>query len=164
VPPLALPPQIAKWGTHALAAAAKRLVEAAVLDRGNEVFVLVGDTTGEPFGAALLGPSCIGHVGSFDGCATVPPRLCDGHAPVMLWARSDCWAASQSWGGRPCPRRHPAVPLYHPAMMWQQLMHEERSRLDACWHSVSVCVGWGGRGGGGGKRKRARIKPLPAAP
>ena len=40
-------PQVAKWGTHSLAAAAKKLVEAAVLDRRNEWFVLVGDTTGE---------------------------------------------------------------------------------------------------------------------
>ncbi|EFN57293.1 hypothetical protein CHLNCDRAFT_143889 [Chlorella variabilis] len=62
---------VAKWGTHALAAAAKRLVEAAVLDQRNERFVLVGDTT---------------------------------------------------------------VPLYHPALMWQQLMHDARSRLDSCWH------------------------------
>lgn len=37
---------MAKWGTHALAAAAKRLVEAAVLDQLNQWFVLVGDTTG----------------------------------------------------------------------------------------------------------------------
>jgi hypothetical protein len=28
------------------------------------------------------------------------------------------------------------VPLYHPALTWQQLMHEQRSRLDACWHEV----------------------------
>jgi len=39
--------QIAKPGTHAMAAAAKKLVEAAVLDKRNERFVLVGDTTGE---------------------------------------------------------------------------------------------------------------------
>ena len=29
-----------------------------------------------------------------------------------------------------------AVPLYHPALMWQQLMHDARSRLDSCWHEV----------------------------
>lgn len=62
---------IAKPGTHAIAAAAKKLVEVAALDQRNQWFVLVGDTT---------------------------------------------------------------VPLYHPAMVWQQLMHEERSRLDACAH------------------------------
>ncbi|KAL4433936.1 hypothetical protein ABPG75_000377 [Micractinium tetrahymenae] len=62
---------IAKPGTHAIAAAAKKLVEVAVLDQRNEWFVLVGDTT---------------------------------------------------------------VPLYHPAMVWQQLMHEGRSRLDVCVH------------------------------
>lgn len=40
--------QIAKPDTHAIAAAAKKLVEVAVLDQRNEWFVLVGDTTGAP--------------------------------------------------------------------------------------------------------------------
>jgi hypothetical protein len=53
---LCLRPQVAKWGTHALAAAAKRLVEAAVLDRRNQRFVLVGDTTGEGGGAGAPWP------------------------------------------------------------------------------------------------------------
>lgn len=39
-------PQIAKPGTHAAAAAAKRLLEAAVLDARNAWFVLVDDATG----------------------------------------------------------------------------------------------------------------------
>ena len=29
------------------------------------------------------------------------------------------------------------VPLYSGSMVWQQLMHERKSRIDACYHDVS---------------------------
>lgn len=82
----------------------------------------------------------------------------------------------------------PTVPLYHPAMVWQQLMHEERSRLDACAHKVrrgrrrvwsgtsrgtsrlrepGLCVQWMAGGGIPGTPEKApgwHPVPKPGAP
>ena len=129
-----------EWGTHSLTQAAKNMIEEAVKDADNEA------RSGRAvrwFGLEQL----------LSGGPCVAPCTVIALVPAACMAH-----------GRPPPAPAPAqwfllisdttVPLYSAPMLWQQLMHERKSRIDACPHDVRlqwVCVCWGGGGVTGGQ-------------
>ena len=133
---------MAKPGTHSMAVAIKKLVEAATLDQRNEWFVLVGETTGAPAGLSCPAAGC-GMVLQLPGgagtaaaaAAAAPLHAARALAPSLL-----------------------AVPLYHPLMFYQQLTSERKSRVDACLHEVrdQPCALRTRLGGGSHKLHRAK--------
>ncbi|KAL4855995.1 hypothetical protein ACK3TF_003440 [Chlorella vulgaris] len=94
---------MAKWGTHALAAAAKRLVEAAVLDQQNQWFVLVGDTTVPLYHPTLTWQQIThGTQSKVDACWHPDPHLMRRrYNPVTMrsahFRPDDHWRKSSQW-------------------------------------------------------------------
>ena len=152
--PLSSALQGVRPGTHSMMVAIKKLVEAAVLDQRNERFVLVGNTTG----AACLGALLCVHVWPLCGCSSaglfwwvlpifgrlahawpkVPKCLTWLLLLVVVWLPALLCPCAARCASQPLLPPRAAVPLYHPAMFYQQLMSESKSRVDACPHEVGA--------------------------